>query len=136
MRCNLIHERKYLKSFFAQNHFDWATYVEEPMEFKEYLDQLSRHTYAMCPPGNGVDCYRILECIYVGTIPIVLNSPTMQYLKDLPILIIDDLDELNIENLKTQSEIVSAKMNDEHMAKAKLSYWKDEISTAAEQLIG
>ena len=131
---NYTLERKYLKSFFAQNNFDWATYVEEPMEFKEYLDNLSRHTYAMCPPGNGVDCYRILECIYVGTIPVVLNSPTMQHLKDLPMLIIDEIDEFNIENLKAQYEAISSKMNDQYMEKAKLSYWKDQISTAAEQL--
>jgi hypothetical protein len=60
----------------------------------------------------------------------------MQHLKDLPMLIINDIDELNIENLKAQYESVSAKMNDQHMEKAKFSYWKDQISTAAEQLNG
>ena len=131
---NYTLERKYLKSFFLSNGFDWVTYVEEPKEFKEYLDELSRHVYAICPPGNGLDCYRILECIYVGTIPIVFNSPCMDYLKDLPILIIDNFDELNIENLKSQYESISQKMQDSGVDKAKFSYWKNEISQAARAL--
>ena len=59
---------------------------------------------------------------------------TIPNIKDLPILIIDSFDELNIENLKSQYESVSKKMNDSGIDKAKFSYWKNEISQAVRAL--
>jgi len=31
--------------------------------FEEYLDTISKSLFVISPPGNGVDCHRIWECL-------------------------------------------------------------------------
>lgn len=38
----------------------------------EYLHELAKYKYAICPIGNGVDTHRFWECVYLGVIPIVI----------------------------------------------------------------
>lgn len=62
--------------------------------YKEYLEIVSQHKYIISPAGNGVDCHRIWESIYLGTIPIVPNHSALDYFKDLPILWVNDFTEV------------------------------------------
>ena len=118
-------ERHSLKKALMEQQPHWITIIEEPKKFEDYLDELARHRFVLCPAGNGVDCYRILEAIYVGCIPIVINSPTMQYLKDLPIIIIDGWDQFHYDFLQEQYEKFQNMEYD--LSRAKLSYWKEQI---------
>ena len=43
-------------------------------DYSKYLYELSGHKYALCPRGNGLDCHRFWECIYLNVIPIVINN--------------------------------------------------------------
>ena len=72
------------------------------LPFKEYLTKLKSYKYAISPPGNGVDCHRIWECLYLGVIPIVLNNPVLSYFEDLPILFVNSFSELT-EDLLNES---------------------------------
>ena len=40
----------------------------------EYLRLVSQSKFVLSPPGNGPDCHRTWESIYLGAIPIVLES--------------------------------------------------------------
>jgi hypothetical protein len=40
----------------------------------EYLELVSRSKFVLSPPGNGPDCHRTWESIYLGAVPIVLES--------------------------------------------------------------
>lgn len=44
---------------------------KQQVPFDEFLEDLATHKYVLCPPGNGLDCYRTLESIYMGAIPIL-----------------------------------------------------------------
>jgi len=57
---------KYLKDRFP----DRITFKHE-CSFDEFLDDLATHKFVLCPTGNGYDCYRTLETIYMGAIPIL-----------------------------------------------------------------
>ena len=129
---NYTVERQQIKSYFLSAQIPWITVVEEPKDFKEYLDELSSHLYCLCPEGNGIDSYRILECIYLGVIPVVLSSPTTSYLSDLPILIVDGLADITLENLESKFKEIKPKM--ENLDMADLSYWKNEIDSARKLL--
>jgi hypothetical protein len=48
--------------------------VSTNREYQDYLYELSQHKYALCPRGNGLDCHRFWECIYLNVIPIVINN--------------------------------------------------------------
>ena len=53
--------------------------------WNNYIEELSTYKFSVSPPGNGVDCHRTWECLYLGVIPIVENSPVMSFFSDLPI---------------------------------------------------
>jgi len=49
----------------------------------------------MSPPGNGPDCYRTWEAIYLGAVPIVLRSTlAVSLAADLPIWVVDSWEEV------------------------------------------
>ena len=93
-----------------------------------YLRQLARHKFAICPEGNGVDTHRLWESLYVGTIPIVLRSPVHQYLydTDLPICWIDDWKQVTPMFLNTEwNRLSSLFVSSKHLLTSE--YWIDYI---------
>ena len=119
-------ERSRIKQAFVDFDPHWATIVLEPKNYRDYLDELSKHVLVMCPAGNGTDCYRILESIYLGCIPIVKRSPTINYLDGLPLLVVDDWNEISQAFLKEKyTEIITG--SEYSLDKSKLSYWKKQI---------
>ena len=63
-------DRFRLFRFFHENFGDMVTCKRECF-FDEYLNDLATHKFVLCPTGNGFDCYRTLETIYMGGIPIL-----------------------------------------------------------------
>ena len=72
----------------------------ENLPYREYLIELKRHKYAICPEGNGIDTHRFWECLYMNTIPICLkNILTEHYKQYFPIIILNDWTELDTSKL-------------------------------------
>jgi len=57
---------------------------------KLYREALVEYAFVVSPQGNGFDCHRTWEALYVGTIPIVERSPFFDSFPDLPVLAVDD----------------------------------------------
>lgn len=77
-------ERMRLKRFFDSLD-NMATVVDKAIPFEQYITDLQNHMYVLCPAGNGLDCYRTIEAIACGAIPIVPNY--MPYTRlNLPVL--------------------------------------------------
>lgn len=47
---------------------------KEPLSHEEYVNTLLQSKFVLCPTGNGLDSYRILEALYLGAIPIIING--------------------------------------------------------------
>jgi len=77
------------KSQLAEEGDDWYSPAE-------YLEKLNTYKYVASPEGNGLDCHRTWEAMYLGTIPIVTKSNLTCFFQKLglPILIIDDWNEV------------------------------------------
>jgi len=70
-------------------------------DFQTYLETLSTHKYAISPPGNGIDCHRIWECIYLGVIPILLRSVFTEKLNaKFPCILLDRWEDLHLDTLE------------------------------------
>ena len=48
-----------------------------------------------------MDCYRTWEALYLGSIPIVMNSSLNSSFDHLPVLIVDDYEQIDLEFLET-----------------------------------
>lgn len=81
------------------------------------------------PVGNGLDCVRTWEALVLGQIPIVerTNSPLDKLYEQFPIVIIDDISEINEKNLKKWYKKYSKMFNADMERKLTNGYWIDLI---------
>lgn len=69
---------------------------------KDNLLRLKDYEFCICPEGNGVDCHRFWEALYLKCVPIVVNSPFIETLKrfNIPLVILDKWDDLDLDSLQ------------------------------------
>lgn len=98
---------------------------------KDYMENLSKYKFSLCPPGNGLDTHRIWESLLVNTIPIVKSSEFIQNLInniDIPILALENWKDLNT----IDQEILNNKYEEmQNLFKDKsylyVNYWMTKI---------
>lgn len=103
---------------------DWVTSTSNLSMDHFYFD-LASHKFVISPRGNGLDCHRTWEALYLRTIPIVLKSEGMCYFEDLPIYFVDDWSEITEQSLtKFYQKMLNSEYN---LGKMKISWWKNKI---------
>ena len=119
-------DRKKIFNAILNNGFKPSS--TKKLSWKQYIQKLSTYFFCFAPEGNGIDTHRLWECLYIGCIPIVKKNPILfQWFSDLPILWVDDFNQITIEFLKKKKEwFISQKWNIEKLS---LSYWKKLITS-------
>ena len=64
--------------------------VEERLPYEQYLRRLAGAYFCISPNGNGIDCVRTWEALYVGTVPVVTRSLVTEAHADMPLVVLDD----------------------------------------------
>lgn len=91
-----------------------------------YLKDIHSHKFCICPRGNGFDSHRMMEAMYLGTIPVVKKCIAMEQFYALPVLFIDDWNEVTPEFLHAKYDEIVSKEYD--LDKLRVSHWFDKIS--------
>jgi hypothetical protein len=91
----------------------------------KYLDFITKSVFTISPPGNGVDCHRIWESLYLKTIPVVQKHKCLEQFEDLPILFIDSWNDVTIDFLRDRVKYID-KFN-QKIEKLSFNYWKNLI---------
>lgn len=73
--------------------------ISDRKPFKKFLEEISKSYFIISPNGNGIDCHKIWESIYLKSVPIVTESINIKYYKDLPIYVLNDWSDFKINNL-------------------------------------
>jgi hypothetical protein len=63
------------------------------VEFSKYLSSLHKSYFSISPNGNGIDCHKLWESLYLKTIPIVTDSINVRFYSHLPILILNSWED-------------------------------------------
>lgn len=123
-------ERTHLYSAFKKH--SWATCKggSKRINYSEYINDVHSHQYMLSPPGAGFDCHRVWESLYLGTTPIVKRSAAMSWFNELPIIFVDDFNQVNPDFLANES----AKLEDKSLEMLKMSYWETLIREAQNKL--
>lgn len=80
-----------------------------------------KYAFVVSPHGNGLDCHRTWEALCVGCIPIVKTSPLDSLFDDLPVLIVKEWYDVDL-NLLT-STVTKFKNEKFNYDKLLLKYW-------------
>jgi hypothetical protein len=60
---------------------------------ERYYERLASSYFCISPNGNGVDCYRTWQSLYLRTIPVVTRSALTEHHPDIPWIVLDDWSE-------------------------------------------
>ena len=86
-------------------------------DYESYLATLKNYKFCICPEGNGVDCHRIWECLYLKVVPICLDTEFHRKLsKDYPIVLLNSWEDLDVSVLDYSKFTID-------MDKLKFSYY-------------
>jgi hypothetical protein len=135
--------QKIEKTIFLYMNFDPNTYIPErpyvfqlfngkpfctvasQKDFTSYLFDLAQSKFVLSPRGNGQDCHRTWESIYMGAIPIVTSSYLNPLFEGLPVIVINDWNEVTEEFLEIKYE----KMCEIEYNRCYADYWFNLISS-------
>ena len=121
---NNLQERKNVTEYFKEK--SWVTYKQHGISFPDYIDNCYNHKFVVSPPGNGIDCHRTWETLYLGGIPIVKSSVLIDSFRSLPMLIVEDYEILTEELLNIIWNEFQER--DFDYSKMTLTYWKNRIA--------
>lgn len=110
--------------------------VSEEIDFKlnsfNYLKLLNGYKFVASPPGNGLDCHRTWEAMYLKVVPIVKRSVAMEYFFSigLPLWIVDSWDEIkgfDEKSLENKYDDLKKRFNSRVLF---MDYWVNQIKGA------
>ena len=85
-------ERVGLKDMFR----DWATVEDQRVDYTNFLLNLARHKFVLCPRGNAIDCHRNWEVLYMKRVPVMKRDEYLEVLfKDYPVLFVDKYSDIS-----------------------------------------
>lgn len=110
-----IMSRNPLSDFYPQNR-----------PHKDYLAEMSGYKWVLSPKGNGVDCHRLWECMYAGSIAICDDSINARAFKEigLPIILVKDYNDVTLETLNSEKVSYEGVKN-----VLDLNWWKNKINS-------
>ena len=116
-------ELDYVTTNVSKNHFEINV-----RSYMAYVDEILDHKMVVCPRGNGIDCHRVWEVLYLNRVPIIKRENAMRYFEGLPIVVLDDWSELkSLDTLQQKYDAVK----DNSRELLNIDYWMERIKSVA-----
>lgn len=100
---------------------------ESNISYQKYIESMKNFLFIASPRGNGIDSHRTWESLYFGSIPIVEKHFMYDTYKNLPIIQIDNWENLSLEMLQPYIEKYKNKAIFNNMQELTLQYWLKKI---------
>ena len=84
----------------------YIDFLNEQLNIKEIIKKYRNYKFVLSPRGNGLDCHRTWELFLLGCIVITETSSLddMWIKHELPVVILNDFNELNLPNINLKLE--------------------------------
>lgn len=86
----------------------------------------SNYVFVLSPEGGGMDCHRTWEALALGCIPVVKRNAFSDVFLHLPVLIVDDWGDINLQMLR--DTLILYEKSEFDKKKLTLQYWVSKIS--------
>lgn len=97
------------------------------LDYALYLEDLAKSRFVLSPRGNGLDCHRTWEALLMGAYPIVKSSSLDSLYEGLPVVIVDNWEQIDEEFLQRKYEEFQSQ--EFQMERIYIDYWINLIST-------
>jgi len=98
--------------------------------FSQYIREMASSYFVLSPMGLEMDCVRTWEALALGTIPIVEHTFLDPIYRELPVLIVEDWEEISPSLLREQYEVLKGRKQE----KAYFKYWEELIFRIQEKV--
>jgi hypothetical protein len=105
----------------------YGTFDRSPEGRMEYLCDLRKYNFVLCPQGNGIDTHRLWETLYVGGFPVVLEGTSLdEVLRLLPVVLLDSWERLIDEEYmaKEWKRLTSSEFQFQYLSR---NHWRGQI---------
>ena len=104
----------------------WCTVEQQGPIYELYCDAILDHTFNVSPKGNGLDCHRTWETLYLGRYPVMRRLGSLEKLyADLPVVFVDRWEEVTQDFLMRKAEeFAESQFNYD---KLRFYWWRDFI---------
>ena len=116
----------------------WAECVEKSSGVRQYVASMpavyhhnSRFRFHLSPEGNGLDCHRTWEALYLGIVPIVKTGPLDPLLADTPAWIVNEWDEITTDSMAAVWKERTYVWRGRVVERLHFSYWKNKVIAVA-----
>ena len=116
----------------------WAQCVEKSSGVSQYVASMpaiyhhnSRFRFHLSPEGNGLDCHRTWEALYLGVVPIVKSGPLDPMLADTPAWIVDKWADITEISMEQRWRDVTDKWHGRVVERLHFAYWKNRVIAVA-----
>jgi hypothetical protein len=118
-------ERKGIMDLFQNK--SWTKVDNERVDYSSFLKSLYQSKFMICPKGNGIDCHRNWEVLYMRKVPVMKNHPYFKVLfVDYPVLFVNDYSEVT-EQLLIDNEHLYQQAQEMDLMSLTLPYFYDKI---------
>ncbi len=93
------------------------------LDYRSYLHAMADHLFVASPQGNGIDCHRTWEALYLGSTPLVDKGEWLEHFSELGIVEISDWNDVTLGFLSSHFSN-RASLN---LSKLTLSFWISRI---------
>lgn len=112
------------------------TLIESNVSHHQFIERLKEYPFIISPPGNGYDCFRTLESIYCGSLPIIVNDIWSKAYDNLPCIKVNTYVGIYHELKKLWEKIRENDMIFVDNEVQNVVYWFQQIQNARQLLIG
>ncbi len=97
-------DRVGLKDMFRGE--EWSTVQDERVDYYNFLLNLAKHKFILCPRGNAIDCHRNWEVLYMRRVPVMrTDTYLMDLFYDYPVLWVHDYADVTQDLLKDNNHL-------------------------------
>lgn len=98
--------------------------IEGEISHEEYVENLLRSVYVVSPPGNGLDCFRTLEALYCGAIPLIADNYAAAAYDGLPVVKMTNFGDIEKMVAQFGYKVFHSELEE---TRADFEYWRNEI---------
>lgn len=114
-------ERQRIAEILCRQPFVKCELLGNGADYQHYINTMLKYRFIISPNGNGIDCHRTWEALYLNRIPILQkNKFNENIFGDMPALIVDGYDKLTIDMMH---DFINNELPKKSSAKLYPEYW-------------
>jgi len=110
---------------------DACYFVNSRVAQQECWSMHADFAFEVSPVGQGLDCHRTWEALFLNTIPIVKTSPLdlLYSQEDFPVVVVKDWREINRDSLRRWHAQLAPRVNKAMREKLQVPYWRNKLAS-------